>query len=114
MAASEAGVARQGDALPTFRREGDALVFGGAVDRAAAAALWASATSKADGAQRIVLTDVTTVDSAGLALLAELAARLRAAGATVIIEGEPPGLSELRTAYRLTPGLDFPAATSTT
>jgi phospholipid transport system transporter-binding protein len=48
------------------------------------------------------------VDSAGLALLAELAARLRAAGAAPHIEGEPAGLSELRTAYRLTSGLDFP------
>ena len=56
---------------------------------------------------------VTTVDSAGLALLAELAARLRAAGAAVAIEGEPAGLAELRTAYRLTPGLDFPGATAT-
>ena len=104
MAATESGVARQGDAL----------VFGGALDRAAAAGLWAQAIKAADGAQRIVLTEVTTVDSAGLALLAELAARLRAAGAVVAIEGEPTGLLELRTAYRLTPGLDFPGATSTT
>jgi len=95
-------------------REGDALVFAGALDRAAAAGLWAPASQVAAGAQRIVLTNVTTVDSAGLALLAELAMRLRAAGATVAIEGEPAGLSELRTAYRLTPGLDFPGATPTT
>ena len=89
-------------------------MFGGALDRAAAAGLWAQAIKAGDGAQRIVLTEVTTVDSAGLALLAELAARLRAAGAVVAIEGEPAGLLELRTAYRLTPGLDFPGATSTT
>ncbi|MEO6517986.1 MAG: STAS domain-containing protein, partial [Pseudoxanthomonas sp.] len=71
MAATDARVARQGDAL----------VFGGALDRAAAAGLWVTASKAATGAQRIVLTNVTTVDSAGLALLAELAARLRAAGA---------------------------------
>jgi phospholipid transport system transporter-binding protein len=88
-----------------LRRDGDALVFAGALDRAAAVALWPRAGAGRDGAKRIVLTSVTTVDSAGLALLAELAARLRATGATVSIEGEPPGLSELRAAYRLSPQL---------
>ena len=89
-------------------------MFSGALDRAAAARLWSLASKSATGAQRIVLTNVTTVDSAGLALLAELAARLRAARADVSIEGEPAGLSELRAAYRLTPGLDFPGAASPT
>ena len=104
MAASEGAV----------RRDGDALVFSGTIDRAAAAELWTTASQSLTGVQRIVLTNVTTVDSAGLALLAELATRLRAAGATPRIEGEPAGLSELRAAYRLTPGLDFPGATPTT
>ena len=97
----------------TAERAGDALVFAGALDRAAAAALWPTASRMLAGAQRIVLTKVTSVDSAGLALLAELAARLRAAGAAPHIEGEPAGLSELRTAYRLTSGLDFPGTTPT-
>jgi phospholipid transport system transporter-binding protein len=108
MAATEATAGREGDALPAVRRDGDALIFAGALDRAAAAALWPSASKMLAGAQRIVLTKVTSVDSAGLALLAELAARLRAAGAVPHLEGEPAGLSELRTAYRLTSGLDFP------
>lgn len=108
MAASKASVERVGDVRPALHREGDALVFAGAIDRAAAAALWPAASKMLAGAQRIVLTEVTSVDSAGLALLAELAARLRAAGAAPHIEGEPAGLSELRTAYRLTPGLSFP------
>lgn len=94
-----------------MRRDGDALAFAGALDRAAAAALWGPASRALAGTQRIVLTEVTTVDSAGLALLAELAARLRAAGVTPRIEGEPAGLAELRSAYRLAPGLDFPGAT---
>ena len=97
----------------TLQRDGDALVFTGAIDRAAALALWSPALAVLAGAQRIVLTKVTTVDSAGLALLAELAARLRAAGIAPRIEGEPPGLPDLRAAYRLTPGLDFPGATPT-
>jgi phospholipid transport system transporter-binding protein len=108
MAASNTRVDRDGEALPAFHKEGDALVFAGALDRSAAAALWPSASKTLAGVQRIVLTKVTSVDSAGLALLAELAARLRAAGAAPHIEGEPAGLSELRTAYRLTTGLDFP------
>lgn len=95
------------------RRDGDALVFGGALDRAAAASLWSTSNRLLFGAQRFVLTDVTSVDSAGLALLAELAARLRDAGTTPGIVGEPAGLLELRTAYRLTPGLDYPGITPT-
>ena len=78
----------------SVQRDGDALVFTGALDRAACPLLWADASKVLVGAQRIVLTSVTTVDSAGLALLAELAARLRAA-------------------YRLTSGLDFPGVTPT-
>ncbi len=102
--------------LPTealVRRDGEALVFGGAIDRSAAAALWPAANRLLTGTRRMVLTEVTSVDSAGLALLSELAARLRSAGAAPEIVGEPSGLLELSTAYRLTPGLDFPGATPT-
>ncbi|WP_235577997.1 STAS domain-containing protein [Pseudoxanthomonas sp. Root630] len=93
----------------TVRRDGDALVFTGALDRAAAAALWPQASAQLAGAQRFVLTNVTTVDSAGLALLAELAARVRATGTAPRFEGQPAGLADLQAAYRLTPELDFPA-----
>lgn len=96
-----------------MQRDGDALVFTGALDRVAASALWSPALAVLPGVQRIVLTQATTVDSAGLALLAELAARLRAAGTEPQIEGEPAGLPDLRAAYRLTPGLDFPGTTPT-
>lgn len=96
-----------------MRRDGDALVFSGALDRALAEANWLAVGKILPGAQRIVLTEVTTVDSAGLALLATLAAQLRAAGVVPGIEGAPPGLAELCSAYRLTPGLDFPGATPT-
>lgn len=94
-------------------READALVFAGALDRNASVALWSQACKALPGVQRIVLSKVTTVDSAGLALLAELVAQLRATGVTPYIEGTPAGLSELRTAYRLTPGLEFPGVTPT-
>lgn len=90
-------------------RDGSALVFTGALDRAAATVLWRQASAALPGTQRFVLTKVTTVDSAGLALLAELAARLRATGVCPQIDGEPAGLADLRAAYRLTPALDYPA-----
>ncbi len=97
----------------TLERQGDDLAFSGALDRAAAVALWPRASSGMEGVQRIILTSVTTVDSAGLALLAELAGRMRTAGATPEIIGEPAGLLELSTAYRLTSGLDFPGTSPT-
>jgi phospholipid transport system transporter-binding protein len=92
---------------PSVIREGDALRFEGALDRAAAVLLWPQVVAST-GVQRIVLTNVTTVDSAGLALLAELAARLRAGGASPRFEGQPAGFAELCAAYRLTPDLEYP------
>ncbi|HVR82544.1 MAG TPA: anti-sigma B factor antagonist, partial [Luteimonas sp.] len=49
---------------------------------------------------------VSRVDSAGVALLAELADRCGG----VKIDGLPSGLAELRAAYRLTPALAFAVA----
>lgn len=87
----------------TVRREGEALVFAGALERAAVAALWKQAQPLLKDLRRLDLSAVSEVDSAGLALLAELAAR--APGVSVI--GTPPGLTELRAAYRLDEGLGF-------
>ncbi|SFL10953.1 STAS domain-containing protein [Lysobacter sp. cf310] len=87
----------------TVRREGEALVFAGALERAAVAALWRQTQPLLKDLRRLDLSAVSEVDSAGLALLAELAAR--APGVSVI--GTPPGLTELRAAYRLDEGLGF-------
>ncbi|TAA25815.1 STAS domain-containing protein [Pseudoxanthomonas winnipegensis] len=93
------------------RRDGPALVFTGALDRAAAQALWPAAQRALDGAQRLDVSAVSALDSAGLALLVALAARLRAAGSgAVTVEGAAPGLAELCAAYRLTPALDYQPA----
>ncbi|HJR73759.1 MAG TPA: STAS domain-containing protein [Luteimonas sp.] len=88
----------------TVRREGEALVFAGALERAAVAALWRQAQPLLKDLRRLDLSAVSAVDSAGLALLAELAERI---GAGVQVEGDPPGLAELRAAYRLAPDLTF-------
>jgi len=66
-------------------------------------ALWRQCLALLDGARRFDLGAVEQVDSAGLAMLAELAAR---AGA-VEVSGTPPGLAELRAAYRLDDALGF-------
>lgn len=85
-------------------REGDTLRFSGALLRDAVAGLWKQAAPRADGIRRIDLAGATRVDSAGVALLAELAAR---AGGEPVIDGAPEGLAELRAAYRLAPSLAF-------
>ncbi|KAF5289273.1 hypothetical protein FQR65_LT20858 [Abscondita terminalis] len=91
----------------SFVQQDDALILRGTLDRAAAVALWPP-LARLKGVRRIVLTDVTAVDSAGLALLAEVSDRLRNSAGSVTLEGQPAGLSDLCAAYRLTPDLEFP------
>ena len=68
--------------------------------------VWRQASRQLDGISAFDLSAVDRVDSAGIAMLAELAAR---SGHQVAIAGDPPGLPELRAAYRLTPSLAFAA-----
>jgi phospholipid transport system transporter-binding protein len=89
------------DATAQVRRDGDALVFSGVLVRDAVASVWRRAQPLRAGACRLDLTAVERVDSAGLALLAELAD-----GGFDLI-GEPTGLAELRGAYRLDATLGF-------
>ena len=88
----------------TVSRDGEALRFAGPLLRAQAAAAWRQALPLLDGVRRFDLTAVGRVDSAGVALLAELAAR---AGGAVAVDGAPAGLDALSAAYRLTPALGF-------
>ena len=90
----------------SVERAGDALRFAGALLRADVAALCRQATTRLKGVRRFDLTAVSRVDSAGVALLAELAGRCGG----VVIDGAPAGLAELRGAYRLTPALAFGTA----
>lgn len=88
----------------SVRRDGATLAFAGALRRDGVAALWRQLLPQMDGATRLDLQAVERVDSAGLALLAELAARL---GAGTVVDGTPPGLAELRAAYRLDAALGY-------
>ncbi|ATD66580.1 anti-sigma B factor antagonist [Luteimonas chenhongjianii] len=92
-------------AAGSVRRDGDALVFAGAIDAASVPALWSQAQACRAGAARLDLGAVTALDSAGLALLAELAG-----DGALAVDGTPPGLAELCRAYRLTPTLAFVSA----
>ena len=93
------------DANAGVTRAGEALRFAGVLSRAQVPALWKQLPAL-DGLRVLDLDAVTSVDSAGLALLAELAAKLDGG---VILTGNPAGLAELRTAYRLDDRLGFAA-----
>ena len=90
----------------TARVEGDALHLAGTLNREAVEALWPQLMRQAGALRRLDVQAVERVDSAGVALLAELTARLRDNGGGGIV-GNPVGLDELSTAYRLTPELQF-------
>lgn len=91
-------VAAEADA--TLEAADGTLRFSGALTRAHVAGLWRQAPGERS-AQVLDLAAVDSIDSAGLALLA----RLAAPGAQLL--GNPPGLAELRAAYRLDESLGF-------
>ena len=91
------------DATPSVVREGNALRFSGALLRDAVPAVWRQGMPLLAGVDRFDLARVDRVDSAGVALLAALAART----GSISIDGAPLGLADLRGAYRLGPGLAF-------
>ena len=92
------------DAAAEASRDGQALRLTGALLRAHVPVLW-KRLPPLDGVRTLDLRQVASVDSAGLALLAEIADRAGIAA----IEGAPAGLAELRSAYRLDEGLGFGA-----
>lgn len=91
--------------ITTIAHAGGTLRFAGPLTRAHIAPLWSQLPKGFDGTHAFDLTAVERIDSAGLALLSLLAARCDA----VSIIGSPPGLVELRAAYRLAPSLAFAA-----
>ncbi|WP_217537886.1 STAS domain-containing protein [Stenotrophomonas sp. GbtcB23] len=93
----------------TVQLDGPRARFTGVLDRDAVVALWPQLKALPDRISQLDLAAVEGVDSAGLALLAELSARARANGRTLVLNGTPPGFTELSAAYRLAPSLDFNA-----
>lgn len=84
-------------------RDGGRLVFSGAIDRPACAGLWKQLQALPGAVRTVDLTAAIRIDSAGLALLAELAALNPGA----VVVGAPAGLDELRAAYRLDEALGY-------
>ena len=105
----------------TVARDADSLVFRGALVRAAVASLWRQVQPLRAGIARLDLGAVSAVDSAGLALLTELAnacpagSRRQPSGGAgddarvngIAVIGAPAGMAELRAAYRLDDRLAF-------
>ncbi len=91
--------------IASQRMQGDTLFIAGCLQRDAVPALWAGLPTAA--VARIDLSAVTALDTAGLALLVELAARTRrAGGAAPHILHAPAGYDALCAAYRIRPELD--------
>jgi phospholipid transport system transporter-binding protein len=91
------------ETAPRVRRDGAALHLSGTLDRGAATALWPQASAATEGARVLDVSAVGAVDSAGLAMLVALAARMD----DVRIDGAPRGMADLLAAYRLSPILAF-------
>ena len=91
------------EAAARVQRDGDRLSLSGVLDRGAATALWPQASAAVGGARVLDVTAVDAVDSAGLAMLVALAARMD----DVRIDGAPRGMADLLAAYRLSPILAF-------
>lgn len=100
---ANAATAGAAGAPASVRREGERLVFSGALDRPACAAVWTQLQPMLPGVRTLDLAAISRLDSAGVALLAEVAARDPA----VSLLGSPAGLDELRAAYRLDHRLAF-------
>ena len=94
----------------TQRMQGDTLHLGGRLQRDAVPALWAALMADANAHANLVqidLVQVDALDTAGLALLVEIAARTRRArGAAPNILHPPAGYDALCAAYRIRPQLD--------
>jgi phospholipid transport system transporter-binding protein len=89
----------------TLRIDGDTLHIAGRLQRDAVPALWAALPSAA--VEQIDLSAVTALDTSGLALLVELAARSRRSGGRAPqILNVPVGYDALCAAYRIRPQLD--------
>ncbi|MBO9717605.1 MAG: STAS domain-containing protein [Pseudoxanthomonas sp.] len=85
----------------SLHRDGPALRLSGPLDRDAATSAWPALLPLLDGARMLDLGGVSRLDSAGVALLAEAAARISAQGVVPELAGAPAGLADLRAAYRL-------------
>lgn len=94
--------------MPTVERDGDTLRLSGPITGLTVVELDRKALPL-EGFRVISLDAVTTVDTVGVALIAQLVARASHSGSRPQVTGSPSGLSELCLAYRIEPDFsDFP------
>ncbi|MFA5683936.1 MAG: STAS domain-containing protein [Lysobacteraceae bacterium] len=88
----------------------DTLRLSGALDAAGAAAAWPQLAARARHAARIDLSEVTGIDSSGVALVRCLRELVRAAtGTAPPVVGMPARYAQICLAHRLDAGGDLPA-----
>jgi phospholipid transport system transporter-binding protein len=85
--------------------EGGRLSLQGELDQDFLVPLWEARDEATRGIDIIDLTQITRVDTAGVALLMHLVARIRQQGRTVNIEGKSEKMNTLVQLYNLTPDL---------
>lgn len=94
--------------MPSLERRDDVLHLSGPVTGLTVVELDRKSLTL-DGIRAISLDAVTTVDTVGVALIAQLVARASRSGSRPQVTGSPSGLNELCLAYRIAPDFsDFP------
>lgn len=88
-----------------WTREGGRLSLQGELDQDFLVPLWDAREEATQGIDIIDLTDITRVDTAGVALLMHLVAHIRQQGRAVSIEGKSEKMNTLVQLYNLTPDL---------
>ncbi|EKK5269873.1 lipid asymmetry maintenance protein MlaB [Cronobacter dublinensis] len=84
-----------------WERQASQLRLRGTLDRETLMPLWEQRQSATDGVQRIDLSGLTRVDTAGLALLVQLVALTQTGGRRVALDGMSENLTTLAKLYNL-------------
>ena len=85
----------------SWNRDGERLALRGELDQEFILPLWNSRAQATDGVSTIDLSDVSRVDSAGVALLVHFVALVRRQGKTAQVVGKSENLQTLVSLYNL-------------
>ena len=85
----------------SWNRDGERLALRGELDQELILPLWNARAQATDGVSTIDLSDVSRVDSAGVALLVHFVALVRRQGKTAQVVGKSENLQTLVSLYNL-------------
>jgi len=88
-----------------WTREGGRLLLQGELDQDFLVPLWDARKEVMQGVETIDLSEITRVDTAGVALLMHLVAQVRQQGSAVSIAGKSEKMNTLVQLYNLPPDL---------